>query len=202
MDFFNNDELNKIREYAKENHIPIMLNNTARFLIKTIKENKPKNVLEIGTAIGYSGIAMLNSLEDLNLKTVELSEDRFKLAVENFNKFGFANRAEALNEDALKTLTALIRNQEKFDFIFLDGPKSHYKDYINNLIEMLNKNGMIFCDNVLFQNMVLSNIEPPKKHRTIVRNLREFIRIIQENNKLNVQIIDVEDGVALIKKIN
>ena len=67
---------------------------------------------------------------------------------------------------------------------------------------MLNKNGMIFCDNVLFQNMVLSNIEPPKKHRTIVRNLREFIRIIQENNKLNVQIIDVEDGVALIKKIN
>lgn len=202
MDFFNNDELNKIREYAKENHIPIMLNNTAKFLIKTIKENKPKNVLEIGTAIGYSGIAMLNSLEDLNLKTVELSEDRFKLAVENFNKFGFANRVEALNEDALKTLTELIRNQEKFDFIFLDGPKGQQYLYFPMLKELLNKGGVLFVDDIFYhKNYIEKDGFVGHKHRSMVRNLEKFINLVQNDSDFSKEYYEIDEGVLIAKKL-
>ncbi|MGN1222619.1 MAG: O-methyltransferase [Christensenellales bacterium] len=189
---------NSIRSFAKENYIPIVRKQTSELLIEKVKEINPLKILEIGTAIGYSGILMLKN-SNASLVTLEKDEKMIKLARENFKQENLSNRVTIIEGDCKEFIDKM---PEKFDFIFLDGPKSHYKDYINNLIEMLNKNGMIFCDNVLFQNMVLSNFEPPKKHRTIVRNLREFIRIIQENNKLNVQIIDVEDGVALIKKIN
>lgn len=202
MDFFNNDELNKIREYAKENHIPIMLNNTAKFLIKTIKENKPKNVLEIGTAIGYSGIAMLNAFDNLKLKTVELSKERFDLAVDNFNKFGFSNRVEALNEDALKTLIESLNSQEQFDFIFLDGPKGQQYLYFPMLKELLNKGGVLFVDDIFYhKNYIEKDGFVGHKHRSMVRNLEKFINIVQNDSDFSKEYYEIDEGVLIAKKL-
>ncbi len=202
MEFFNNNEINKIREFADENHIPIMLNSTAKFLMQTIAENKPNKVLEIGTAIGYSGIAMLSSFNNLHLKTIELNEERYKFALENFNKFGFSERVEALNEDALKTLTNLTESQEKFDFIFLDGPKGQQYLYFPMLKSLLKKDGILFVDDIFYhKNYIDKNGFVGHKHRSMVKNLEKFIELIENDSDFSKEYYEIDEGVLIAKKL-
>mgnify|MGYP003571377965 CR=1 FL=1 len=183
------------REYAKINFVPIVREKTRDLLMEKIKEINPQKILEIGTAIGYSGILMLLN-SNASLVTLEIDENMYKIAKSNFQKENLTNRVNIVLGDAKNYLE---NSDEKFDFIFLDGPKSKYIEYLPKLIKMLNTNGLIFCDNVLFKGLVKSKEEPPKKYRTIVRSLRKFLYEIENNNNLNVKVLDLEDGVALIK---
>lgn len=183
------------REFAKVNFVPIVRPKTSEILIEKIKEINPKNILEIGTAIGYSGLLMLNN-SSANLITLEKDEKMFNLAIQNFEKEGVSDRVKIILGDCKDYIE---KEEGKFDFIFLDGPKSHYLEYLPHLVKMLNKGGMIFCDNVLFQGLVKSENEPPKKFRTIVNNLRKFLEVVENDKKLNSQVLDIEDGICIIK---
>ncbi len=186
----------EFREYAKANFVPIVRPKTSELLVEKIRKINPKNILEIGTAIGYSGILMLEN-SNANLITLEKDENMFKISTENFKKYGLTNRVKIVLGDCKDFID---KEEGKFDFIFLDGPKSHYAEYIYHLINMLNDDGLIFCDNVLFQGLVKNNEEPPKKFRTIVNNLRKFLNLIENDSNLVVETLDLEDGVSLIRK--
>lgn len=183
------------REFARANFVPIVRPKTSEILIEKIKEINPKNILEIGTAIGYSGLLMLNN-SSANLVTLEKDEKMFNLARINFEKEGVSDRVNIILGDCKDYIE---KEEGKFDFIFLDGPKSHYLEYLPHLVNMLNKGGMIFCDNVLFQGLVKSENEPPKKFRTIVNNLRKFLEVVENDKMLNSQVLDIEDGICIIK---
>lgn len=189
----------EIRRFAKENFIPIVREKTSKILIEKVKEINPKNILEIGTAIGYSGMLMLENSEAF-LTTLEINENRKNIALKNFNSAGFQNRVNLVFGDCK---TFIESEKEVFDFIFLDGPKGQYVKYLPHLINMLSRKGLMFCDNVLFEGLV-QNYDAiiPKKHRTIVNNLRKFLKIVSEDKNLECEILDVEDGICLIKKKN
>ena len=190
--------LKRLRQFAKENFVPIVREKTAELLVEKIKEVNPKNILEIGTAIGYSGILMLNNC-NANLITLEKNEEMLNLATLNFKEAGVNNRVEVVLGDCKNYIE---NTTNKFDFIFLDGPKSHYLEYLPYLLNMLTNNGIIFADNVLFQGLVKGEGEIPKKFKTIVTKLREFLNVLENDENLLTEIIDLEDGVAIIKKRN
>jgi len=186
----------EMRKFAHDNFVPIVRPKNSKLLIDSIKEKNPTSILEIGTAIGYSGILMLEN-SNANLVTLEKDQNMKNFAIQNFTKENLINRVELIFGDCFNYLK---QKPKKFDFIFLDGPKGQYLKYYPYLLEMLNENGRIFVDNVLFQGFVQSNEEPPKKFRTIVNNLRGFIQTVKNDTNVSSKLIDIEDGVLLIDK--
>jgi len=186
----------EMRKFAHDNFVPIVRPKTSKLLIDSIKEKNTTSILEIGTAIGYSGILMLEN-SNANLVTLEKDQNMKNFAIQNFTKENLINRVELIFGDCFNYLK---QKPKKFDFIFLDGPKGQYLKYYPYLLEMLNENGRIFVDNVLFQGFVQSNEEPPKKFRTIVNNLRGFIQTVKNDTNVSSKLIDIEDGVLLIDK--
>ena len=183
--------------YAKENFIPIIRDKSAEYLYDFIKEHKFKKVLEIGTAIGYSGSIIL-SASDLTLCTVDINEKSLEIAEKTFTKLNFQNRVKVFNDDAKNFLKLLIKENQKFDMIFLDGAKGQYIYYLDDLTELLVDGGYIFADNVLLQGMVESSEKIPHRKRTMVVNLRKYLDKI---NKYPYQseLLRIEDGIAITK---
>lgn len=192
-----NSNMKNILAYARENHIPVLLDDTAKLLFSKINNQKPKNVLEIGTAIGYSGTLILNA-SNCKLTTIEKDEASFNLAKHHFEKFGLTNRVNQILGDALEELNNLVKLNKKFDFIFLDGPKGQYIKYLPILKQLINNSGVLFADNVFFKRMIFIEGTIPHRKRTIVVNLRKFLETVKtDNNFYNVEILDVGDGVLI-----
>ena len=192
-----NSNMQNILAYARENHIPVLLDDTATLLFSKINNQNPKNVLEIGTAIGYSGTLILNA-SNCKLTTIEKDEASFNLAKHHFEKFGLTNRVNQILGDALEELNNLVKLNKKFDFIFLDGPKGQYIKYLPILKQLLNNGGVLFADNVFFKRMIFIEGTIPHRKRTIVVNLRKFLETVKtDNNFYNVEILDVGDGVLI-----
>ncbi|PKK95979.1 MAG: O-methyltransferase [Tenericutes bacterium HGW-Tenericutes-4] len=189
-----------LKKYASENNIPVLRSKTASLLTSLVAIKKPLRILEIGTAIGYSGTLILeNAPKEAVLHTIEKDETSVNLAKENFEKLGLTSRVKVLFGDAKDILPNL---EEPYDFIFLDGPKAQYINYLPHLLRLLNVDGVLFADNVLYRGLVFSGQDIPHKVRTIVKNLEEFLIEISENNELKTQIIDLEDGVSISVKGN
>ena len=166
-------------------------------MFSKINNQNPKNVLEIGTAIGYSGTLILNA-SNCKLTTIEKDEASFNLAKHHFEKFGLTNRVNQILGDALEELNNLVKLNKKFDFIFLDGPKGQYIKYLPILKQLLNNGGVLFADNVFFKRMIFIEGTIPHRKRTIVVNLRKFLETVKtDNNFYNVEILDVGDGVLI-----
>lgn len=192
-----NSNMQNILAYARENHIPVLLDDTAKLLFSKINNQKPKNVLEIGTAIGYSGTLILNA-SNCKLTTIEKDEASLNLAKHHFEKFGLTNRVNQILGDALEELNNLVKLNKKFDFIFLDGPKGQYIKYLPILKQLINNSGVLFADNVFFKRMIFIEGTIPHRKRTIVVNLRKFLETVKtDNNFYNVEILDVGDGVLI-----
>lgn len=192
-----NSNMQNILAYARENHIPVLLDDTAKLLFSKINNQKPKNVLEIGTAIGYSGTLILNA-SNCKLTTIEKDEASFNLAKHHFEKFGLTNRVNQILGDALEELNNLVKLNKKFDFIFLDGPKGQYIKYLPILKQLINNSGVLFADNVFFKRMIFIEGTIPHRKRTIVVNLRKFLETVKtDNNFYNIEILDVGDGVLI-----
>lgn len=191
-------KLNEMLQFATKNYIPVVCTPTAQFLYDTIKQLKPNNILEIGTAIGYSGIIMLNANKQANLTTIEIEKSRAELAKKNFELYGLTSRVNLIVDDAKNVLHTL---NQKYDFIFLDGPKGQYINYLPYLLKLLNTNGIIFCDNLNLHNLV-NNPQVPRKKRTMVNNIKKFKEQISNSNELQTTFFEIGDGVAIIKKLN
>ena len=165
-------DLKKIEKFARDNYIPVLLKDTAKLLGKVVKLYEPKNILEIGTAIGYSGTIMLKSSKESQLTTIELDEKNFKMAEENFKSFKLSNRVTQLSGDAYVVLEELATTFHKYDFIFLDGPKGQYIKYLPIIKRLLNDGGILFADNVLYKGMVKSKEFIPHKKRYLQKVFR------------------------------
>ena len=195
----NKQELAKIKERALEEHIPIIMDDTLEVIKKELKIFKPNRILEIGTAVGYSAICFSEFLnKNGKIDTIERELDRVNEANKNIKKAGVEQKINIIEGDAVEILPTL---NEKYDMIFIDASKGKYPFFLKESLRLLNTNGIIFADNVLYKGYVLSDYNKHKQ-RTAVRNLREFLKELQENKELDTKILEVGDGLAIAKKIN
>ncbi len=195
-----NEILNLLEDeecYAKENFVPIIRPNSAKFLHNFVKENNVNSILEIGTAIGFSGSIMLSAGAE-KLTTIDINEVTNKVARNTFAKLGFADKVELILEDAKTVLPKLVAENRKFDMVFLDGAKGQYINYLPNLLKLINKDGIIFADNVLLGGMVESTEKIPHRKRTMVVNLRKYLEVVSSDN-LTTELVRIEDGIAITR---
>jgi len=179
--------------FARKNWVPVLRDKSADFLCKLVKDKQPKRILEIGTAIGYSGILMLEN-SNATLKTIEIDKTSAEQAKVNFTEAGLIDRVEIICADAKEIIENL---NEKFDLIFLDGPKGQYLNYLPTLKKLLNKEGVLVADDIFYHGWVKGNDYPSHKHRTIIMRLREFNDKIINDPELDTTILDMEDGVSV-----
>ena len=192
----NLEELEKIKEKALEEHIPIIMDDTLEVIEDYFKKNKPKKILEIGTAVGYSAICFTEFLsEDGIIDTIEREHTRVEEAKENIKKMGLEDKIHILEGDAVEILPTL---EGKYDAIFIDAAKGKYPFFLKESLRMLSYNGVIFADNILYKGYVLSDYNKHKQ-RTAVRNLREYIKETTEDERLDTKILEVGDGLAITK---
>lgn len=194
----NKVELKKIKEKALEDKIPIIMDDTLEVIDKILKDKKPSKILEIGTAVGYSAICFSEYLDDDGyIDTIEREEDRVSQARENIKKAEVGDKINILFGDAVEILPTL---NKRYDVAFIDAAKGKYPFFLKEALRMLSEDGIIIADNVLYKGYVMSDYNKHKQ-RTAVRNLREFIKELQENSELEVEILEVGDGLAVAKKI-
>lgn len=200
IDKYKSPNLELIKEIEKDaeiNNVPIISKEIREYLKFIIRTNKNiKNILEIGTATGYSGIIMLEEIQDRNgnLTTIEINEDRFKIAQSNFEKSNLKGIEQILG-DATEEIEKLNKT---FDFIFIDAAKGQYKKFFEDSYKLLNEGGIVFIDNILFRGYLYK--ESPKRFKTIVKRLNEFIDYLYENFG-SVTLLPISDGVMLVSKI-
>lgn len=185
------------REYAKENFVPIIRDKSAEYLYNFVKQNNISTILEIGTAIGYSGSIML-SAGAKRLTTIDINEKSLAVAKNTFAKLGYGDSVLIYHDDASRVLEKLVANGERFDMIFLDGAKGQYLHYLDNLSRLIKKDGVIFADNVLLQGMVESKEKIPHRKRTMVVNLRRYLERVNEP-PFSTDLIRIEDGMAITR---
>lgn len=191
----NAENLQVMEKYAEENHVPIVQPEVAQLLKVLLKMNKPKNILEVGTAIGYSALIMAEATEGkANITTVERRKDMIDLAMENISKTPYKDNIKILEGDAEEVLLTL---DEKYDFIFLDAAKGQYMDFFDKCIKYLNNGGIIVSDNVLYKGMVATDTLVIRRKKTIVKRLRAFLQYINEIEGYTSSIIPIGDGVAI-----
>ena len=154
----------------------------------------PNRILEIGTAVGLSSVAMLLACPNAKLTTMELEEERYVEAKANFAHFGVTERVTAHLGDAGEILAMM---DGEFDFVFLDGPKAQYEKYLFDLKRLMKKGGVLFADDVLLYGWV-SGVEPtPQKRHSIVDKIRSYLDVVTKDKDFITSVLDIGDGVAL-----
>jgi len=188
--------MNELEEYAKINNIPIMQKDGILYLINYIKENNIKNILEIGSAIGYSSIMMASINSDIRITTIERDKDRYDLAVSNIKKYNLDKQINIIYGDAVDTDIAGM-----YDLIFIDAAKGKniffFEKYKNNLV----KGGTIITDNLSFHGLVEdSDLVKTKNQRGIVNKIKDFISFLDNNEEFATEYIPVGDKIAISKR--
>ena len=187
-----------MEEFADKYHIPIIEPEVAQLLQLMIKMTKPKKVLEVGTAIGYSALVMVYSSNNtVKIDTIEKREDMIEIANKNLNKTIYGESINVIPGDALDVLPKL---DSKYDFIFLDASKGHYLEYFNYCTQLLNVGGTIVSDNVLYKGMVASDKLVIRRKKTIVKRMRQYLNHITKLDNYTSCILPLGDGVAITYK--
>lgn len=190
-------ELKKIKEKALQDHVPIIMDDTLEVISKILNEKRPNRILEIGAAVGYSAICFSEYLSPNGIiDTIERDEDRIEQAKENFIKAEVQEKIILHEGDAVEILPTL---NENYDMVFIDAAKGKYPFFLEQALRMLNKDGIIFADNILYKGYVMSDYNNHKQ-RTAVRNLREYIHNTTENPNLKTEILEIGDGLAITRK--
>ena len=195
------DELLKgLEEYAKENKIPIAEPETARLLSVLTRLKQPQRVLEVGCAIGYSSLVISKGLaEGGTILTLEYDPEMVAIARENIKRAGKSRVIHVVEADA-KDYLAYIDEDESFDMIFLDGPKAHYVNMLDDAVRLLKKGGLLITDNVLFKGMTADDGHFARRKVTIIHRLREYIDALMAHPQLETSILSQGDGVTLSVK--
>ena len=187
-----------LRQNANWVRDPSCEDDTLNYLLYTVKTLNPTRILEIGTAEGLSGSAMLFAAENAKLTTIELDEDRYFKAKKNFADLGLSDRVDVILGDAGEIIEYL---NGVYDLIFLDGPKAQYVNYLPRLKQLIRKVGVNFDDDVLLYGWVDCREETPHKRRSIVEKLKMYLEAVSSDEQLITSVLDIGEGVAVSVKI-
>lgn len=193
-----NDLELEIQKYAEENHVSIVEDEVANFLKVITGIKKPDKILEIGTGLGFSTISMAKSLgSNGKITTIELLKGRMEKAACFIEKSGEKEKIKMIHGDGREIINQL---DETFDIIFLDAAKGQYGKFLEKCDSLLNENGIIIADNVLINGWVVNLEYPERRKKTMVMNMRNFLEGFRDNEKYELTLVPLGDGVALIRK--
>lgn len=191
-------EIKAMKEYAEQNNVPIMTNEGISYLTNYIIKHQIKEVLEIGTAIGYSAIMMALTGPDVRITSIERDEKRYLEAIKNIKKFGLEDRIRLLYNDALN-----VKIDDKFDLIFIDAAKAQNIKFFEKYERNLEKNGTIITDNMNFHGLVNKDESEIQSRnlRALVRKVRNYITFLKEHKNYETEFLDIGDGLAITREI-
>ncbi|MCI9084117.1 MAG: O-methyltransferase [Bacilli bacterium] len=188
--------MDRLEKYALENDVPIMQKEGILFLKDYIVKNNIKNILEIGSAIGYSACQMASTDSDVKIVTIERDELRYNEAVKNINELGYNNQIDIILSDALE-----IEINGKFDMIFIDAAKAQYIKFFEKFKHNLSDNGVIISDNLSFHGLTEPDVVIKNRNlRGLVRKINNYREFLLENKEFNTEFIDVGDGITISKR--
>lgn len=184
----------EMEHYASTNNVPIIELDSIKFMMKYIKLNQVKSILEIGTAIGYSAILMANANSFCEITTIERDEKRYKEAVKNVNKSGLDKRIELVYNDAMEVNLGDV----KYDLIFIDAAKGQYIKYFEKFSNYLNPGGVIITDNLKFHGLVKNkDLIKSRNVKGIVNKIEKYIDFLKENKDYVTKFYDIGDGLSV-----
>ena len=190
--------LKEVEDFARENGVPIVQKETGVFLEFMTSMKKPKRILELGTAIGFSSILMYQSAgTEPEIITIERDEKMIELANSNLKKFDLSHKIKIEEGDCLDVLEKL---NEPFDLIFMDAGKGHYNHFLPHCLRLLKTDGIIIADNVLFRGMVASEELVKRRKITIVKRMKTYLELVSKDKDLITSVIPMGDGIAITKR--
>ena len=188
--------IRKIEKYADQKGIPIMEKEGIEFLAEFVRLNNVKNILEIGSAIGYSAIKMALASDDVNVTTIERDKDRYIEAVKNVKKLGLDSKITLILADALDFNTS-----EEYDLIFIDAAKSQYIKFFNKFSKNLKEKGYIITDNINFHGLTNSDKTKMSRNlRQLITKLEKYINFLKDNEEFKTRFFEVGDGIAISRR--
>ncbi len=185
----------EMEEYAKAHNIPIMQKEGIAFLMKYIKNNQIKNVLEIGSAIGYSAILMASSDKDVKVTTIERDEVSYMECLKNVKKCGLENKINVVFQDALEVN---LSEKTEYDLIFIDAAKAQYRKFFEKFQYFLAPKGVIITDNLKFHGYVgKSDTIESKNLKQLVEKIEAYIDFLNTNEEFETKFYDIGDGISV-----
>lgn len=203
LDEGNTEFLNAIEEQALLDEVPIIRKETQRLIKFLLALQRPLNILEVGTAVGFSALLMAQySSPDTKITTIEKYEKRIPIARKNFAESELGRQITLVEGDAQEILDSwAAERDEEYDFIFMDAAKGQYINFFPPVMKLLKKGGMLVSDNVLQDgDIIKSRYAVTRRDRTIHKRMREYLRTLQRDENLTTTILTVGDGVALSVK--
>ena len=186
----------EIEKYAKEHGVPIMMKDGMDYLCRFIREHDIKNILEIGTAIGYSAICMASIREDIHVTSIERDEERYQVALQNILNCHLENRSDVILGDALETVIT-----GEYDLIFIDASKGHSIDFFLRYEPYLTLDGVIITDNLSFHGLVEDeSLAVTKNQKGLVRKIRNFIEFLDQNENFVTEYVPVGDRISISRR--
>lgn len=198
-----NKELAELRSDAEAKHVPIILRDAEELILNYIRMKKPKRILEIGTAVGYSAICFATVSPDVHVTTLEIRENSVEIARENIKRFGFESRIEVILGDARESLCSLASGfregqVEGFDMVFIDAAKGQYQVFWDECTTMLNSQAIVISDNVLYKAITASEeFLTSRRNGTIMRRMREYLTHITNLSNVTTAVLPIGDGLAI-----
>lgn len=198
-----NGDLKLLRADAEEHRVPIILRETEACILNIIRMKKPRRILEIGTAVGYSALCFAAAFPETEIVSLEVSEEMYRTASANVDRCGLSGRIQIKLGDAvesLKELSGSVTDVDTagFDLVFIDAAKGHYKEFWDGSIPLCRKGAVILSDNVLLKARTASDeYITEKRHKTSVKRMREFIEYITKSDYADTAVLSVGDGVAV-----
>ena len=197
-------ELARLRQRSEENQVPLILRETENFLVPYLRAKQPSHILEIGTAFGYSACLFATLLPHAEVTTIERSPYMIEEAKKTFADFSCADRIHMIEGEGSEILARLREErrepEKRFDFLFIDAAKSHYRDFLVDSEELLTENAVIVCDNILMHGLLTGDADDPgRRHRTSKKRMFEFLDYIKRREDLSVSLLRSGDGLAIIE---
>lgn len=192
------DIIREIEEYAHDNNVPIMLSDGIDFMCDYIRDYNVKNILEIGTAIGYSAIRMASVSKDIHIDTIERDKDRYLMACSNIKRMGMESQINAIYSDAMDVS---VDKMGMYDLIFIDASKGHSTDFFLKFSPLLAENGVIITDNLSFHGLVEDeSLAVTKNQKGLVKRIKKFICFLDNNSEYVTEYISVGDKISISRR--
>ncbi len=198
LDAGNPDYLNELEKYALDTYVPIIRKDMQAYLKFLLRSHRPKKILEVGTAVGFSALLMSEYAPEAQITTIENYEKRIPIARENFVKYGKSDRIKLIEGDAMEVLPTLT---DTYDFIFMDAAKGQYINYLPEIMRLLSVGGLLVSDNVLQDGDIIeSKYAVVRRDRTIHTRMRDYLYELKHMEGLTTAILPVGDGVTVSVK--